>query len=177
MSRRSMTCGGSRARQQGGCVAVSSQLPSRRQVPSPLWAGPGGQPFPKASALLRASLSSAESCLSIPGSSHTSSREGLAGSRRAKSPLPPLGRPPQNAFRRKRPDQVLPDSLTCVRVRLLRASDLWRNTPELERSGGNPAGKCARTARPPAPVASAQSLESRWPTEQVPEMRPGPLKV
>lgn len=57
MSRRSMTCGGSRARQQGGCVAVSSQLPSRRQVPSPLWAGPGGQPFPKASALLRASLS------------------------------------------------------------------------------------------------------------------------
>lgn len=174
MSRRSMTCGGS---QRVSRVGAWLSAPFPRQAPSPLRAGPGAS-LPPASALLRASLSrSAESCLSIPALSHTCSREGLAGSRRARSPLPPLGRPPQNAFRRKRPDQVLPDSLTCVRVRLLRASDVWRNTPELERSGGNPAGKCARTARPPAPVASAQSLESRWPTEQVPEMRPGPLKV
>lgn len=150
------------------------QLPSRGRPPPHSGRGLGpASPQPPPCSGPR----SAESRLSIPALSHTCSREGLAGSRRARSPLPPLGQPPQNAFRRKRPDQVLPDSLTCVRVRLLRASDVWRNTPELERSGGNPAGKCARTARPPAPVASAQSLESCWPTEQVPEMRPGPLKV
>lgn len=172
MSRGSMTCGGSRRVSRVGAW-LSAPFP--RQAPSPLRAGPGASLPP--SLRLAQGLAQPSHVSRSPALSHTCSREGLAGSRRARSPLPPLGRPPQNAFRRKRPDQVLPDSLTCVRVRLLRASDVWRNTPELERSGGNPAGKCARTARPPAPVASAQSLESRWPTEQVPEMRPGPLEV
>lgn len=112
----------------GGC-----RLPSRPQVPPPR-PGPEASLSPvEAFALLTPSRARVTVSRSPPHPTLAPRQVSQAAGDPEAPPSTRLVTPvTPTTFRCKHPDKVLPDSLTCLHGHLLRALDMWRNTPELE---------------------------------------------